>query len=706
MPVFYDQDTKIFVLETRNTSYIIGINQAGGVQSLHWGEKVNHTDCVNMLKPHSHSSFDPNIEKEKEECCPWGGLFYAEPSIKAVFFDGVRDLKMTYETHTINKSPDELIVTMKDEYYNMEVDLVYRIIEEFDLIERHCIIRNTGEDSFLMENAGSAVWNIPNPDNSKLTYVSGKWAGESQLRQYSLTEGKFVLESRKGFTSPNFNPWFALSNEAADEEYGTVWFGVLAWSGNWKITVEKTSFGNVRVVGGINDFDFGWEMLKGAAFETPVFVGGYSNQGYGEMSRKLHEYQRKYILPKEHADKPRKVLYNSWEATGFNVNAEEQMVLAEKAAKLGVELYVIDDGWFGTRNNDQSGLGDWHVNKNKFPEGLTPLIKKVNALGMDFGIWVEPEMVNPDSELFRAHPDWVYGFPTRIGSLGRNQLVLNLSKDEVKDFILDFMSDLLANNNIKFIKWDMNRPVSEPGWMEVPEKRRKEIWVRHIINLYAIWSKLKSMFPEVVFESCAGGGGRIDLGMMRYADQFWASDNTDAFDRLSIQEGYSYAYCSKAMMCWVTDPINYLNHRKLPIRYRFLSAMMGSLGIGGNLNEWSDEDLGEAGRMVGLYKEIRHIVQEGKQYRLSSPGSGKAAVQYTDDKMNESVVFVLGHSQQFAESPFRIYLKGLAPERTYLVECEGEEVLRMSGGGLKNVGLPIALKGDFGSKIIRIKAVD
>jgi alpha-galactosidase len=344
------------------------------------------------------------------------------------------------------------------------------------------------------------------------------------------------------------------------------------------------------------------------------------------------------------------------------------------------------------------------VSREKFPDGLEPLISYVNSLGMDFGIWVEPEMVNPDSDLFRAHPDWIYHFPGIEGTMGRNQFVLNLAKEEVQAFILDFMTKLLSGNNIAFIKWDMNRSFSEPGWMEVPESRQREIWVRHIQSIYKIWNELRKRFPRVIFESCAGGGSRIDLGIMRYADQFWPSDNTDAFDRLFIQEGFSYVYAPKSMMCWVTESPNYMNGRQLPLSYRFHSSMTGSVGIGGNLNKWSGEQMDEAAELVKQYKEIRHIVQEGELYRLNSPGEDSiAAVQYVSPDKCESVVFAFNHSRNFGEKEDQIYLRGLEPTYRYRITV-GEDKLLMTGNGLMKVGIPVKLSGDFSSALIRINS--
>ncbi len=703
MAVNYYENEKIFHLETQNTSYVLGINQQGGLQNLYWAEKIDTADCSNLMNSVFHSSFDPTVEKEREEFSPWGGYFFAEPSLKVMFHDSVRDLKMKYSAHEIKGNV--LTVTLIEVLYGLKVDLIYKIYEEFDLIERNCKVENMGSNSVCIENVMSAVWVIPKLDQYRMTHVTGRWGGETQLRRNVLTEGKKVIECRQGYTGAKANPWFAIDNGEANEEYGFVWFGALGWSGNWKIAAEKTPFNNVRVVGGINDFDFKWELKAGEVFETPVFTGGFSNEGFGPMSRNLHKYQLKHILPETNAQKLRKVLYNSWEATEFHVKVEEQKKLAQRAAQIGVELFVIDDGWFGARNNDRAGLGDWYINKEKFPGGLEPLISYVNSLGMDFGIWVEPEMVNPDSDLFRAHPDWIYHFPGLEGTTARNQFMLNLAKEEVQNFILDFMTKLLGENNIAFIKWDMNRAVSEPGWMDVPESLQREIWVRHVQAIYKIWKELRTRFPKVLFESCAGGGSRIDMGIMRYADQFWPSDNTDAFDRLFIQEGFSQIYAPKSMMCWITESPNYMNGRKLSLEYRFHSCMMGAVGIGSNLYKWDEEQLAETAALVAQYKEIRHIVQEGELYRLKSPSEGNVtAVQYVTEDKTESVLFVFNHSRNFGEKDSQIYLRGLISSKKYSVVIGGE-TLQMTGNGLMKIGIPVRAAGDFSSALIRIKAV-
>ncbi|ANS74333.1 alpha-galactosidase [Paenibacillus yonginensis] len=700
MAIQFDERLRIFAMDTVQSSYLFGINDKGKLQHLYWGPQVSIQDAAPLLRSSSHSSFDAELDREAEEYSFWGGVSYTEPSLKVRMPDGVRDLDMDYAGHTVLREDgkETLVLTLKDKVYPLETVLVYQVIPEHDLIERYAVIRNTGPQETILENMQSAAWSLPYLPETRMTHVTGKWSGEFQLRRTFLTEGKKVIESRRGFTDSHANPWFAIDDGQATEDAGQVWFGALAWSGNWKITAEKTAFNHVRVTGGINDFDNEWVLGGGESFQTPVFVGGYSMSGFGGMSRQLHRYQYDYVLPRSET---RKVLYNSWEATYFDVNAKDQMALAERAAKSGVELFVVDDGWFGARNHDRAGLGDWYVNKEKFPNGLQELIDRVHELGMEFGLWVEPESVNPDSDLYRAHPDWVYHFETRERTELRNQLLLNISKPEVKAYILQFMTELLEQHEIKFIKWDMNRTISEPGMKDHPLNRQKEIWVRHALTLYEIWDELRRRFPQVEFETCAGGGSRIDLGIFRYADQSWPSDNTDPFDRLSIQKGFSYTYAPRMMTCWVTESPTGMNKRQVSLKYRFHSAMTGTLGIGSNLNEWSDEQIAETASYVEQYKQIRHLVQFGDQYRLSSlEDKGVTAIQYAGGDGSDHVLFAFLHSQRLGEPLPRLKLKSLKPEKTYAIE--GLTGL-WSGRALMNIGIELPLRGDFDSLMYRIR---
>jgi alpha-galactosidase len=376
------------------------------------------------------------------------------------------------------------------------------------------------------------------------------------------------------------------------------------------------------------------------------------------------------------------------------------MELAEKAAGLGVEVFVVDDGWFGARDNDYTGLGDWTVNPEKFPRGLNPLIARVNALGMRFGLWIEPEMVNPDSDLYRAHPDWVYHFHQRSRTQERNQLVLNLAREDVQAWVFATLDGLLSEHNIEFIKWDMNRYFSEPGWPDEAGRNPERVWLDHVRNLYRIIDELRCRHPHVAFESCAGGGGRVDLDILSRVEQVWPSDNTDALDRLRIQEGFSYAYAPRVMMCWVTDCPNFVTKRTVPLRYRFHVAMAGALGIGGDLSRWTPQEMEEARDFIVMYKRVRSIIQNGLLYRLRSPRAGSvAAAQYVARDGSEIVLFVWGHSQQFGETQVILSLPGLEEEARYTDAVSGTTY---SDAFLAHHGLPVSLVGDFDSHMIHL----
>lgn len=721
MTIRYLEQERIFEIRMNSSAYILGINDRGTVQHLYWGEPVEARECAELLALRGHSSFDSDLNRWAEEYGGWGGAGYAEPCLKVRFGDGVRDLKLRYAGYELGGG-DALTLVLQDEQYRLRVELVYKAVAEYDLIERSVKIYNDEPAAVRVDQALAAAWTLPALPACRLTHVAGRWGGEYQLRTQPLTEGKKVLESRQGFTGPHANPWFAVDGGAADEKSGKVWFGLLGWSGNWKVVAEQSSFGRLRVSGGINDFDSSFMLAPGESYTSPVFTGGFTAEGFGQMSRNLHGYQHARVLP---GSRIRKVLYNSWEATWFAVHAGEQIKLARQAARLGAELFVVDDGWFGARSSDRAGLGDWTVNAEKFPAGLEQLIDEVKSLGMDFGLWVEPEAVNPDSDLYRRHPEWVYQFPGREGTLLRNQLLLNLGLPEVKTFVLDFMTRLLGTYDISFIKWDMNRTVTEPGVLPPEEHEGESVWLKHVEHLYEIWAELRVRFPHVEFETCAGGGARIDLGILRYADQAWVSDNTDARDRLAIQEGFAYAYSPSVMMCWVTESPHGINGRSLPLAFRFHSAMLGGLGIGADIGRWTDEEIAEAAKYVALYKKIRHIISEGSLYRLASFREGNlAAWQYISHDAKELAVFSFQQAQYFGFAEQRLQLQGLEPDAVYeelmeeapevtdevtdeitVPDLEAEGRLRRvwHGSTLMNIGLPLPLRGDYASLLIRLR---
>lgn len=706
-PVRYLPDLKLWVLETERTSYVLALNERNEIQNVYWGKRLLREQDLSV--PQQEFAFESAAGLSKEEYPGWGGMRYDEPCLKITREDGVRDLVLKYVSHEVRG--DALEIRLKDIQYDLFVSLTYRVYPRQDIIRKQAEIQNRTPQPILVESAQSGVWYVPSGDGYRLSYLAGRWGGETQLIREEIHPGKKVLESRRGNTSHQLNPWFALDEPGrADEEHGRVWFGALGWSGNWKLVIEQTPGQQVRVVGGYNDFDFGYLLKPGESLATPPFYAGFTDAGFGKASRLLHRFEREEILPDRAAPRVRPVLYNSWEATEFNVNEAGQKQLAEKAAKIGAELFVMDDGWFGKRNDDHAGLGDWTVNLQKFPNGLKPLITYVNSLGMDFGLWVEPEMVNPDSDLYRQHPDWAINFPGRPRTEGRNQLVLNMARDDVKEHIFNVLDKLLAENNIKFIKWDMNRHFSEPGWPEMPVAEQKKIWVKYVTNVYEIMDRLRAKYPRLEIESCSGGGGRVDLSILTRVNQVWTSDNTEAFDRLRIQEGFSFAYAPKVMMDWVTDVPN-LNRRSTPLQFRFLVAMQGSLGIGANLNHWSPADFDLAKRMVDYYKIVRRTVQEGKLYRLFSPREGNlTANEYVSEDGKQAVLFAFLHAQQFLRPAPTTYLRGLDERALYRVKplddklVEKQEIL--SGSYLANHGLNLRLGGDFDSTSVLLERVD
>ncbi|MGZ3583739.1 MAG: alpha-galactosidase [Ktedonobacterales bacterium] len=692
------------------STYCIGRSlDDSSLQHIYWGPRVAWEAASQMAHPSEPLlvPFESPTGISREEYAPWGEMRFSEPSLKVEYADGTRAIEWVFEEHGLERSGagQTLWLRFRDRAYPLTVTLYYRIYDSHDVIERWVRLENSGGSGpITIEQALSADWRLPRRERYRLTYLYGQHMRETQVAEVVLGPGKVVLESRRGATSHQFNPWVALDPEAsATEESGEVWSAALAWSGSWKIVVETTPYGEVHCAGGLNDFDFRYRLDEGARLDLPAFVGLYSNKGFGGVSRGWHAYEREHVLP-EASDAVRPVLYNSWEATAFAVTERNQMELVEKAAELGVEVFVLDDGWFGARNNNFAGLGDWTVNPEKFPHGLNPLIARVNALGMRFGLWVEPEMVNPDSDLYREHPDWVYHFRHRSRTQGRNQLVLNLARDDVREWMFTTLDTLLSEHNIEFIKWDMNRFISEPGWPDEVGRNPERIWLDHVRNLYWIFDELRRRHPNVAFESCAGGGGRVDLGIMSRVEQMWTSDNTDAFDRLRIQEGFSYPYTPRVMMCWVTDCPNFLTKRTVSLSYRFHVAMAGSLGIGGDLSQWTSQELEEARSFIATYKRVRSTIQNGQLYRLRSPRVGRfAASQYVAQDGSEVVVFAWGHSQQFGETQVSLPLCGLEEEAHYADAISGATY---SGAYLAQKGLRVNLVGDFDSSMVHLVRTD
>ncbi|MFP4461898.1 MAG: alpha-galactosidase [Thermotogota bacterium] len=676
MAVKYDETKKIWVLETKKTAYAFGIHPSGKIKHAYWGKKI--------IRFEDYPTFEGYFESPwwdwNDEYPVRGGANQTEPCLQVVYEDEVRDVQLTYRE--FETTEESLTIKLEDVHYQLLVSLHYQVFEKEDLITKSVTLENRSHSVISIENFKTGSFYLPSTDDYLLTHLTGMWSHESRVVKEPIYEGKKVFESRVGRTSHFHNPFFAI-DEKATEEAGNVWFGLLAWSGNWKTVIHKLPYENIQICTGLNEWDFDYALKQGEKLASPSVLFGFTDGGFGDMSRRQHEYERNHILPKENAQKARKVLYNSWEATAFNVTEDNQRLLADKAADIGVEIFVVDDGWFGQRSSDKAGLGDWVVNGEKFPDGLESLIQYVNDKGMDFGLWVEPEMVNPDSDLYRNHPDWVLHFPNRPRTESRNQLILNLAREDVKDFVFNTVDGLLDRYKIRFIKWDMNRPVLEAGWPFEGDQRK--MWMGYVTNFYEIWRHLKEKHPQVIMESCAGGGGRIDLGIMRYADQFWTSDNTDPYDRQFIQEGFSLCYAPKTMMCWVTD---WAGKDTYPLKYRFHAAMMGSLGIGSDLSKYTVEELEETKEWIAFYKTIRETVQHGSLYRLITPREKPFTVnQYISNDKNEVVLFCLKNPAPLSMfKVLRVRLKGLDEHAIY--EIQGKEKA-FSGSYLMNRGLDV-----------------
>ena len=690
-----ERGQSLWILRTRRTAYVLGLDDYNQVQHMYWGAALKNVVDYGEPSVFSAWPYENPAGISNEEYSGWGNVSYTEPCLKLSGDDGDRMSHLEFQNAEVHESENDptLLIHLLDPHHKLFVSLNYRVFPEQDLIERKVTLTNQGPTPLQLEQAYSACWHLPQRDAYTLTHLAGRWGEEFQIQETELPFGKTVLESRVGITGFNASPFFALGNEAA-EARGDVWFGVLAYSGNWQLVIERTAHGQTLVSGGISSFDFAWELSNGETFETPAFISGFTDGGYGQASRHLHAYGRKHVLPSRSSKDERPTLYNSWYVTTFDVNVGNQLAAAGVAAELGLELFVMDDGWFGQRYNDRAGLGDWYVNKDKFPAGLEPLIAQVNDLGMAFGLWVEPEMVNPDSDLYRAHPEWVYHFPERSRSEVRHQLVLNLSRSDVQEYLVSVLDKLLSQNNIHFIKWDMNRPFSEPGWPDAIAGREREIWVRHTNAFYNILATLRQKHPSVLFESCASGGGRIDYGVMRHTEQFWLSDNTNPVSVLHMQEGFSLAYPLKTRMAWVADD-------PFPLEFRFHVAMSGVLGVGANVMKWTPDEQSQAKRLVALYKEIRGTVQDGDYYRLRSPRkSPLSAVQFVAQDEGEVLVFAFLVGATFGHVECLLQLQGLDPDSNY--DLDGK---RHSGQALMKRGLDIALRGDNQSCLLRLQRV-
>lgn len=698
-PQVYAQITELsdknWMLDTKSMSYRIAVS-GNRIHAFYYGAKLNGTRQNNE-----------QVRLTGAPEVPVRGVgAWNTPVLEAVFADHVRDIDLAYQSSEVLTVDgfQTLKVTQKDTYYPLVVTSFYRVLPQYDIVEKWIEVKNTAKkEAVLIENVQSGTLWLP-AAAYELTHLSGALRNEFQPQTTLLTQGVKTIQCRdfKSYGAP----YFAVRPAGEQQETeGEVWYGQLHYSGAWKIDVEKLSDGALQIVGGIRYWDSWLNLKPGTSFTTPKLSYGYTQGGTAAVSQNYAAYTREVLSPKEHRMQVRPVLYNSWYATEFDVNEEQQLALANVAKEIGVEMFVIDDGWFKGRVNDQGGLGDWTVDKNKFPNGLNPMIKKINDMGMDFGIWVEPEMVNPNSDLYRAHPDWVFHFPNRPHTLGRSQAMLNLAREDVYKYLYTSLSDLLQNHNIKYLKWDMNRHLTEPGWPSVDPKQQREVRIRYTENLYRLVDALKERFPHVWFETCSSGGGRVDLGMFSRMDVSWASDNIDPLDRTYIQYAFLGAFPANTMVSWTGhEDWHNLNYS---LAFRFDVAMSGVLGVGHDITKWTAEQCTVAKEKIALYKEIRPLVHNGTLYRLMSPfETNHSVLQYVSDDKLEAVVFCYNVAEQLLGSNLyplvneRLKVKGLNPDKEYSINGKEEYY---KGAYLMQTGIPYSLKGVCKSEIIRLK---
>ena len=694
----YEAKNRTFRLTAGKSIYCFGVNREGALEHIYFGKNTK------KIKPERFSRFGYHDSDRRQNMLPeveiYDGRNVFENTVKASFSGGIRMARCVYSGHKIKNNTLEILLA--DGPRGLYVTLRYTVWPGCGLIEKSICVRNVSKkNTVTLENCFSGSL-VLRPGEYKLGYLSGAWAKECNLTVEKLNPGKKVLESRGGNSGHIYNPsFFITGNEPISEESGEVYFGQLLWSGNFKFVFEKRFHGAVVFHGGINDFDSDIILKPGSEFTTPPMILGFSGTGLGDMSRRLHDFYRDIIMPEPNRGKIPPVPVNSWEGFYFKINENNLKLLADKAAGAGAEALVIDDGWFGKRNSDKTSLGDWETDLTKFPSGMERTAEYIKSKGLKFGIWIEPEMVSPESMLYGKHPDWAYNYKGIKSSLMRNQLVLNITKPAVKEFVKNLLKKITLDYGADFVKWDMNRYISEAGADNLAAG--KPVWVDHVRSFYGLMDELRKMKPGIILEGCAGGGGRFDGGMLKYADCIWTSDNTDASRRQFIQHGVSLFYPARAMDSHVSDIPNWFTHLSIPLSFRLAAAMAGNFGIQANILKWGPGEFNELKKAVAQYKRIRDIVFFGGLYRLISPyESTTPALMYASKDGARGVVFVYNLGKKRV---FRVYPRGLQRKLVYYVsEADSLKTRRLSGAFIMDKGLPVRFMNIYDSVIVELDA--
>ncbi len=635
--IFSNKDN-VFHLQTEKTSYVLRALPTGQLESLYYGRKIRNVEDMTFLydkhasgyansTPYTQDDTSLSLDHIALEYSAYGKGDYRLPSMQVTSHDDIFTSDFKFKSAGITKvkpelkglpssygDSDTLTVVLEDSALQAELHLIYTVFEECNVITRSARLINKSKNSIKIHNLMSMQIDLQKGNYVMLTF-DGCWARERYKHEHRLTTGECSVGSISGTSSNRHNPFFAIRDEECTETKGDCYGFNLVYSGNHIARTEISTHGLLRIQNGINPFEFEWELTPGETFDSPESVLTFSHEGLNGMSHNMHAFVKEHIVRGYWKNRPRPILVNNWEATTFSFNEKKILEIATATKEIGAEMFVLDDGWFGKRNNDKAGLGDWYVNKKKLPSGIDGLAKKINDMGLKFGLWVEPEMVNPDSDLYRAHPDWAMTTDKYTPSQGRNQLVLDLTRQEVRDYIIDTMTDVFRYGNIEYIKWDMNRNFSDV-FSRRKGAKNGEYFHRYVLGLYEIWDALTGRFPEMLFEACSSGGNRFDLGTFCYMPQCWTSDNTDTLDRVCIQSGTSYGYPQSVMTMHVAAQYSFANFRPSTIEHRFNVAAFGLLGYELDVTMLSKTEKASVKKQIEYYKQHRDLLQYGEFSRL------------------------------------------------------------------------------------------
>ena len=723
MSIRYDEANRIFELDTRNTSYRIGIaDEEGFVGHIYYGQKIRPQKCDQFLRTWE-APFVPS--KNNRERCSFMDTFpteysgngigdYRESCIAVKTENGSRTVDLKFVDYDIvNGKPgisglpasfageeevQTLVVHMMDGGCGIDVDLIYSVFEDEDVITRSVSVKNAGDKDIRLTKVYSACIDMDDEDFEMLT-LHGSWARERQIERRPIAYGKQSVSSLRGESSHQDHPFMAWMTKGTDQTTGDVYGMHFVYSGNFIAQIEKSQFDSIRAVMGIHSEGFEWWLTHGETFTAPEVVLTYSHDGLGQMTRNLHDFYRCHMIRSRYLHKKRPVLINNWEATYFDFDTDKLLAIAKSAAEHGIEMLVMDDGWFGHRNDDATSLGDWFVNENKIKGGLKHLVDEVNKLGLKFGIWMEPEMISPDSELYRKHPDWAFAVPERTATLSRNQYVLDLSRKEVRDYVYECVHNVISSANIEYVKWDMNRQLTDIGSVEFTGDRQGELAHRYVLGVYELQERLVNDFPDLLLENCSGGGARFDPGMLYYSPQIWCSDDTDAIERLSIQEGTELIYPLSTMGAHVSDCPNHTVGRSTPFMTRAHVALAGTFGYELDITKISEEERAMIPEQVSMYHKYNDLVREGDYYRVASYGENglyDCWMVVAKDKSEALVTYVqvLGRPNMHSR---KIKLLGLYAAADYRLDGTDEVY---GGDLLMNAGMLVEdMRGDYMSRL-------